>query len=84
MPRSVAYQQGLHGLQSPHRTVCVHYEPLKPQSQQKSYAFFVCLNVLDASFPIGAVRSGSTLFASVLELVKKADGIFRLLFLLAF
>ena len=34
------------------------------QSQQKSSAFLVCSNVKEA--PIGAVCSGSTLFASIL------------------
>ena len=50
---------------------------LKRQSQQKSSAFLVCWNVLEASMansvdpdqtaPIGEVWSGSTLFASILN-----------------
>ena len=54
------------------------YQPLKCQSQQKSSAFLVCLNVKEASMansvdpdqtaPIRAVCSGSTLFASILNL----------------
>ena len=50
---------------------------LMRQSQQKSSAFLVCSNVLDASMansvdpdqtaPIGAVCSGFTLFASILN-----------------
>ena len=53
---------------------------LKRQSQQKSSAFVVCWNVLEASptnsvdpdqtAPLGAVRSGSILFVSLLYLVK--------------
>ena len=73
------------------------------QSQQKSSAFLVCLNVYDASMansvdpdqtaPIGAVCSGSTLFASVLnssvmlgiylQQTTPADDIFKCIFFLA-
>ena len=70
-------------------------------SQQKYFAFLVCWNVCEASIansvnpdqtaPIGAVCSGSTLFASILELsvmlgnylqqTTSADDIFRCFFL---
>ena len=73
------------------------------QSQQKSSAFLVCLNVYEASMensvdpdhtaPIGAVRSGSTLFVSILNLsvmlgnylqqTTTTDEIFRCIFFLA-
>ena len=53
------------------------YYPLMRQSQQKSSAFLVCCNVLEASMAnsvdtdqtalIGAVCSGSMLFASTLN-----------------
>ena len=73
------------------------------QSQQKSSAFLVCWNVLEASMansvdpdktaPKGAVCSGSTLFASILNLsvmvgnyvqqTTSADDIWRCIFILA-
>ena len=73
------------------------------QSQQKSSAFLVCLNVYEASMansvdpdqtaPIGAVCSGSMLFASLLnssvmlgnylQQTTSADDIFRCIFFLA-
>ena len=73
------------------------------QSQQKLSAFLVCRNVTEASMansvdpdqtaPIGAVCSGSTLFASILNSSVKlgnylqqttpADDIFRCIFFLA-
>ena len=73
------------------------------QSQQKSSAFLVCGNVYEASMAnsvdqdqtahIGAVCSGSTLFASILNLsvllgnyllqTTSADDIFRCIFFLA-
>ena len=73
------------------------------QSQQKPSAFLVCWNVKEASkansvdpdqtAPIGAVCSGSTLFASILNLsvmldnylqqTTLADNIFRCIFFLA-
>ena len=72
-------------------------------SQQKSSAFLVCRNVKEASIannvdpnqtaPRGAVRSGSTLFASIpnssvmlgyyLQQETAADNIFRCIFFLA-
>ena len=72
------------------------------QSQQKSSAFLVCWNAKEASMansvdpdqtaPIGAVCSGSTLFASILNLsvmlgnylqqTTSADNIFRCIFFL--
>ena len=73
------------------------------QSQQKSSGFLVCLNVEEASLAnnvdpdqtaiIGAVCSGSTLFASILnssvmlgnylQQITSADDIFRCFFFLA-
>ena len=73
------------------------------QSQQKSSAFLVCWNVEEASVansvdpdqtaPIGAVCSGSTLFASILnpsvmlgnylQQTTSAEDIFRCIFFLA-
>ena len=70
------------------------------QSQQKSSAFLVCLNVYevfmsnsvdpDQTAPMGAVCSGSMLFASILKLTvmlgyylhhtTSADDIFRCIF----
>ena len=80
-----------------------YISPLTRQSQQKSSAFLVCLNVSEASkansvdpdqtAPIGAVCSGSTLFASILNVsvmlgnylqqTASADDIFRCIFFLA-
>ena len=76
--------------------------PLMCQLQQMSSAFLICCNVLEASMansvdpdqtaPIGAVCSGSTLFASILNLsvmlgnylqqTTSADDIFRCIFFL--
>ena len=73
------------------------------QLQQKSSAFLVCWNILEASMansvdpdqtaPIGAVCSGSTLFASILnssvmlgnylQQTTSSDDIFRCIFYLA-
>ena len=73
------------------------------QSQQKSSAFLICWNVYTASMtnsmepdqtaPIGAVCSGSMLFASILnssgmlgnylQQTTSADNIFRTIFYLA-
>ena len=74
-----------------------------PQLQQKLSAFLACWNIQEASMansvdpdqtaPIGAVCSGSTLFASIFNLslmlvnyfqqTTSADNIFRCIFFLA-
>ena len=78
----------------------IESQPLLRQSQQKSSAFLVHLNVYEASMAnsvepdqtalIGAVCSGSTLFASILnssvmlgnylQQMTSADNIFRCIF----
>ena len=87
-----------------YKLVCAYSLPLMRQSQQKSSAFLVCWNALEAfmansvdpdqTAPLGAVCSGTTLFASMLnssvmfgnylQQTTSADDIFRCIFSLRF